>query len=154
MIAAIIAALDHRGAAKFTAPNHESIFEHVALFQIFDERGARLIGLLAILFEIGDEIAVLVPRFMEELHETNAALDQTPREEAIVGEGGCTGFGAVHFQDMFGLFSDIHQFGRAGLHAIGHFVRIDARRDFRISDHVEMFLIEFFDRVERIALRL
>src|SRR6516162_3354666 len=99
MVAAIVAALDHRSAAEFAAPDDECVVEHVALLQIFDKRGASLISPLAIFFEIGDEIAMLIPGFMEKLDKTNATFDETPREKAIVGEGRCAGFSAVRLEN-------------------------------------------------------
>ena len=36
----------HRRATEFAAPDHERVFQKTALFQIFDERGARLIDFL------------------------------------------------------------------------------------------------------------
>src|SRR5438270_5322434 len=85
MIASIIAALDHGGPAKFTAPDYQGILEHVALLEIFDQRRAGLIGVLAVLLEIGGEIDVLVPGFVKELDEAHAALDQPSRQETVIG---------------------------------------------------------------------
>ena len=42
------AGLDHRRAAKLTAPDDERAVEQAALFEIFDERGAGLIGAFAV----------------------------------------------------------------------------------------------------------
>src|SRR5262249_59029654 len=70
-------------APKFSAPNHERLVEHPALFQIRDERARCLISLLALQPDIARQIAVLVPAAMEKLDETHAALGQAPRQNAI-----------------------------------------------------------------------
>ena len=80
MIATIAAALDHGGAAKFAAPNNQCFIEETTLLEIFDECGGSLIGVFAIFLQVGYEVAVLIPCFMEKLDETNAALDQAARE--------------------------------------------------------------------------
>ena len=138
MIAAIVAAaLHHRRAAKLAAPEHERVVEQAALFQIAHQRGAGLIGVLAVLGEVLLEIAVLVPGFVEQLHETHAALEQAPGQQAVVGERRLARLGAVHVENVLRLPRQVHQFRGAGLHAIGHLERVDARGDFRIADHIE-----------------
>src|SRR5436190_12668762 len=84
MIAAVVAALDHWRAAKFAAPDDQRLIEQTALLEVFEQRRARLIRIKAILLEIFDQVAVLVPGFVEELNVTHAALDQPPREKAVV----------------------------------------------------------------------
>ena len=42
--------------------------------------GAGLVGVLGILFEIGDKITVLIPGLVEQLDEPNAAFDEAPGE--------------------------------------------------------------------------
>jgi len=63
------------------------------------------------------------------LHETDAALDQAAREQAVVREGNFARLSAVHFVDGFWLSGDVHEFGRAGLHFEGHLEGIDAGGD-------------------------
>ena len=65
MIAPIIAALNHRSAAKLTAPDDESRIEQPALLEILDQCRAGLVRVVAVLFQISREIPVLVPRFVE-----------------------------------------------------------------------------------------
>src|SRR5438105_11602042 len=73
MVAPIVASpLHHRGAAKFAAPDDEGVLQHAALLEVLDERGAGFVGVLAVLFEVADEVAVLVPGFVEDLHEADA----------------------------------------------------------------------------------
>src|SRR5262249_53452724 len=57
------------GATEFTAPDHERVVEHAALLQILHERGARLVGILALLLDSLGQIAVLVPTAMIKLDE-------------------------------------------------------------------------------------
>lgn len=80
MIAAdSLAALAHRGAAEFSAPDHEGVFSHPALFEIEDESGARLIDVLADLFEVAVEVlagtAGAVQGGIVKLHEARAAFE-------------------------------------------------------------------------------
>src|SRR5262245_44600030 len=53
-----------------------------------------------------------------ELHETDAALDEPPREQAVAAKDG--GFALVHAVETAGLLGfagDIHRLGGMGLHA-------------------------------------
>jgi hypothetical protein len=63
-----------------------------------------------------------VPAPVEQLHEADAALDQPPRQQAVVGERFLAGLGAVEFLDVVRLAGDVHDFGDFRLHAKGHFV--------------------------------
>src|SRR5688572_28728215 len=84
MVAA--AALPHRRASKLTTPQYERVFQHSALLQILHERGGRLIAELADLLHPVVEIAMVVPAAMIQLDESDAALRQTSREQAVGGE--------------------------------------------------------------------
>ena len=52
MVAAVGAALHHRRAAKLAAPDHQRVVEQAALLQILDQRGAGLVGVVAVLLEV------------------------------------------------------------------------------------------------------
>jgi len=78
--------MDHGSTSKFAAKNDQGVIEYSALFEIFDESGAGLINVFTVLLETTNETSVLVPRFVEELDEANATLDETPGEEGVVGE--------------------------------------------------------------------
>ena len=68
MVSTIIAtALDHRCPSKLSAPNHQRVFEQPSLLEILEQCRASLIGILAILFKIIDQVAVLIPSFVKEL---------------------------------------------------------------------------------------
>jgi hypothetical protein len=61
VVASVVAALDHWSATEFAAENDESVFQHPALLQVFDECAAGLVNVLAIFLETADEAAVLIP---------------------------------------------------------------------------------------------
>ena len=117
VIATVGAALGHGGAAEFTTEDDEGVFEHAALFEIFDERSTGLIDILAVLFEASDEAAVLVPGFVEEFDKADASFDESTGEEAIVGEGTFAGFGSVFLLNVLRFESDIGHLGSDILHA-------------------------------------
>jgi hypothetical protein len=154
MVAPVIATLHHRRAAELAAPNDEGVFEQAALFQVHDEGGAGLVGVLAVFLQVGREIAVLVPGFVEDLHETHSAFDQASGEQDRAGEIGLARLDAVQVEDVFWLLRQVHQVRRAGLHPVSHLERVDARGDLRITNHIEMFLVQLLDRVERVPLHL
>ena len=64
-------------AAKLSTPDHERIFQEAALFEILDECGRSLVGLLALALDAAGQSAVLVPTLVEELHEAYAFLDES-----------------------------------------------------------------------------
>ena len=79
MISSIITALNHRRAAELADPNQEGVFEHALLLQVLHQRRAGLVRVVTILFEVIDEIAVLVPGLVKKLHESNTPLYQPAR---------------------------------------------------------------------------
>jgi len=56
-------------------PGKSSFANNFLLARRLVERGARPVGIQTVLLEILHQVPVLVPGFMEELHETNAAFD-------------------------------------------------------------------------------
>src|SRR5437763_4839208 len=117
MVSSVITTLDHRCAPKFSAPDYERVLQHPALFQVLDQRGAGLVRVAAILLEVSDQIAVLVPGFVEKLNKAHATFNEPPREQTIIRKGRLARLSAVHFKDVLWFFANIHQFRRAGLHA-------------------------------------
>src|SRR5215203_1902129 len=75
MIAAVIVfgepALTVHRTPKFTAPDHQRVIEHSALFQIADERGRRLIRFHASLRQTFRKLSVMIPIAVVKLNETN-----------------------------------------------------------------------------------
>ena len=134
MVAAVVAALHHRRAAEFAAPNHQRVFEQAALLEILDERGAGLVGVRDSSWsDVSDQVAMLVPGFVVELHEAHAALDQPAGEQAIVGKRRLARLGAVQLEHVLRFLGRIHQLRRAALHPEGHLEGVDARGDLRIA---------------------
>src|SRR5690606_3381947 len=81
VVAAVAAvALDHRRTPELTAPNHQGVVEQTAHLGIAPERRAGLVGVEAILLKVVLEVAVLLPRLVEQLHKPHAALDEPPRQ--------------------------------------------------------------------------
>ena len=62
-----------------------------------------------------------------------------------------TGFCPVKFQDVFGLFVDVHHFGHGHLHAVSQFVLRDARQRFGIADVLVLVFVEVLNGVQRFA---
>ena len=69
------AALRHRRATELAAPDDEGVVEEAAFFEIADEGGARFLGDVAVVPESLCQFVVLVPAVVEELDETDAALE-------------------------------------------------------------------------------
>src|SRR5687767_15284967 len=69
MVAAVIAALDHRRAAEFASPDDDGVLQEAPLLEIHNEGGAGLVGVEGVLLHAGRQVAVLVPRFVKELDE-------------------------------------------------------------------------------------
>ena len=65
------------------APDDQRVVEPAALLQVFDQRGARLVGVAALDFKLRREIAVMIPAGVEALHEADAALDSAAADRAI-----------------------------------------------------------------------
>ena len=78
------------------------------MLEIFDQGGASLVGVLTVLFEVSDEVAVLVPGFVEDFDEAHATLDQPPREQTSVREGSFAWLGAIHFEGLLRFLGKIH----------------------------------------------
>ena len=94
----------HRGAAELAAPHDERVIEHPALLQILHQRGRRAIGLLAQRRERGGDVVdarrpVVIPAPVVELDETDAALDEAAREQAVVRKRRRSGLGTVELVD-------------------------------------------------------
>lgn len=148
------AALDHGGAAEFPAPDDERVIQEAALLEVLDEGGIGLIGGFALGGDATFDIGVVVPGFVEELDEANAAFDEASGEEAIVRVGSLAGFGSIEVEDVFGFAGQIDQFRCAELHPVGHFEAVDPGIDLGVSDDAEFVLVEFLEGVEGLALEV
>ena len=94
--------------------------------------------------------AVMVPSSVIELNKTNTAFHQTSRQQTIVGKGSLARLSAIHLVNVFRLFGNLHQFGNARLHTIGHFIGSNARRYFRICKLNGAHLIEISQGIQRL----
>src|SRR5262245_47805804 len=87
MIAPVIGlgqtALRINGPTEFPAPDYQRIVEHSSLFQIYNQRGGRLISILSLFRDVFRQIPVLIPAAMEELNETDSAFGHSTRQNAI-----------------------------------------------------------------------
>jgi hypothetical protein len=153
VVAAVGAALHHRRAAELAAPDHQSVVQHPPLLQVGDQRRRSLIGVLAVLLQVGDEVAVLVPGFVVDLHEADPFLDEPAGQQGRVRVGVLARLGPVEVERLLVLLRDVHHLRRGVLHPVGHLVAADARGDFGIADGVEAELIEGVDGIERVLLR-
>src|SRR4051812_3006927 len=70
VVAAVVAALHHRRTAEFAAPNDDRVLQEAALLEVLDKGGAGAVGFVAVVADGARQVAVLVPGFVEELHET------------------------------------------------------------------------------------
>lgn len=91
MVAAVVSSLDHRRAAELTAPDNQAIVEHPALFQVDQQGGAGLVVVVAVPFQVVDQVAVLVPGFMEDLDKPYPALGQSTGRQAGIGNDDLSG---------------------------------------------------------------
>src|SRR5947207_2985927 len=94
--------------AELAAPDHERIVEHPALLEVRDQRRASLVGLAALDLDRGRKVGVLIPALMIDLDETNAALCQSPCEEAIRGKSTrAPRVLSVHLEDLCRFFGEV-----------------------------------------------
>src|SRR6266568_2303566 len=127
MIATVVVlfnlALAIDGTAEFTAPNDQSVVQQTALLEVLDQRGARLVGVQALLFDALGQISVLIPAAMVELNETHPTLGHAAGEQTVVGEGAwLLHVRPVHFEQPLRFFGNVRQFGHGGLHPERNFV--------------------------------
>src|SRR5688572_1684739 len=135
-------ALHISGAAEFATPDDQGFLEQSALFEIEDERGARLIDILALERQMLRELSVLIPAAMIELDETNAAFNQPPREQTIRGKRPrFTRIFAVKLERAGGFARNIHQLRDARLHPVSHLVLGNPRLDLGIADALKGGLV-------------
>ena len=90
MVAAVVvlgeASLAVDGAAELAAPNDERVFEHSAVFEVFNQRASGLIGVFGLFANALGEFNVLVPATVEELDEANAPLRQPPCKRQLAAK--------------------------------------------------------------------
>ena len=79
-------ALDHRSAAELTAPEDERIVEQPALFEVLYQGGTGAIGVGGLFLNAFEDFAVMIPAFVEKLHEADPAFDEAAREQTVQSE--------------------------------------------------------------------
>ncbi len=94
---------------------------------------------------------MVVPIAMAELDEADAALGEAAGEEAVVGEGGFAGRGAVEVEHVLRLLGEVGELGDAGLHAEGELVVFDLRGDGRVAEPAEGDAVEVVHGVDQLA---
>src|SRR5262249_29415308 len=91
VVIAAVGTLGHRRAAEFAGPDNKRRFEQATRFEVFEQCGDRLIDRAGIVLVALLQLAVLVPAVAihlrtSQLDEPNAALDESPGNEALEGE--------------------------------------------------------------------
>ena len=156
MVAAVVVfgqgALAIDGPAKFPSPDDEGIIEEAPVFQILNEGGGGLIGVVGLSGELLREAFVLIPAHVEQLDETGAAFAQASGEDAVGSVGtSFAGLGSVVFEYGIGFGAEVGQLGHRGLHPVGQFVLSDSCRDFRIAKLIQFDLIDCRNVIEHAA---
>src|SRR6266704_2355183 len=110
--------------------------EQAARLEVLDERGGGLIGLAATVHQVALDTLMVVPDLAvdEELHETDAPLDEAPGDEAARAVFTRDRFvQAVELFRGFAFSGEIERLLRSGLHPRGEFVAGDARFKVRLA---------------------
>src|SRR5262249_48366631 len=89
VVIAAALAIDHRCAAKFAGPDDQSSLQQAALLEVFQQTGNGLVALVGVAFLILLQLVVGLPAVFHrvvdavvDLHDTDAALDETSSEQA------------------------------------------------------------------------
>ena len=78
--------LSERGAAELAAPDDQRVVQHPASLEVAHQRRRRTLRVLALLLELGEEVPVLVPAGVHQLHEPDAPFEQPAGDQAVVRE--------------------------------------------------------------------
>ena len=144
-------ALAHRRAAELAAPEDEGVLEQPATLEVADQRRRGLVDLTRAQLDVALDPAVVIPGPVVELHEAHAALEQSPREQAVGGVGAIRALGPVELEHVLRLVREVYELGHRGLHAEGQLVLGDARAQDRID--VSREPVELAHGVHDLALR-
>ena len=124
---------------ELSAPDQECLVPESGPLQVFDQGRHGLVGLVAVERVVLDAVHVAVPGFGSvsaarvELDETDALLDEPPRDEALAAEvGGETVVEPVHLPGLLVLLLQVHHLGGRGLHPVGQLVGVDPGGQFRL----------------------
>src|SRR5207245_1964044 len=86
-------------APELAAPDTEGVTQQAALPEFLNQRGGRLVGVVALAADSLGEFVMLIPAAVIKLNEAHTALGEAPREDAIGGVGArLGGFRAVKLE--------------------------------------------------------
>ena len=148
------AALSHRRAPEFAAPEDERVVEQTSLLEILDQRRRRLVHVLRGHRHVLLDVAVMIPRAMVELNHPHATLGEPARHEAVRGETAVARLlDAIAVEDVLRLVAEVGQLRHGRLHAKRHLVLRDARGDFRIDPFRRKHPVQAIDLLHHLTLR-
>ena len=141
------------GAPELAAEHNQSVVEHTALTEVFQQSRDRAIHRAALVGEsiadvLGRSRAMEIPAPVEELDVADSLFHQSPRQEAVVGETRFTGFGAVGLEGGRCLAVDVHDFRHRHLHPEGQLVLGDPGSGLGMSQLLGLQLVEVAQGVE------
>ena len=157
VVVAALALFAHRHAAELAAPDHQRVVPQAAALQVGEQRGDGAVGAAAHLGVITEDIVVSVPAVRVarvKLHEPDAPLQQSPREQTARAELGGLGIAqAVKLLSLRRLLRQIDRLGRGRLHAVGKLIRRDAGRELvGLTVLAPVFAIELLREVQHAPL--
>ena len=96
-------------AAEFSAPNDQRFIEHAETLEVFNQRGASLIDVLALRFMLARQIAVCIPTAMKNLNVAHTSFGQPTSVQATGGEGArLSRFFTVQLERLIGFAGQVH----------------------------------------------
>ena len=146
------AALCHRSASELAAPDDQCVVKQPAALEVVDEGGGALIDEFGGDCHAFFQIAVVIPAAVIELNETNAALGEATRHQAVAGEAAIAGCAAVFGDDARIFFGEIGEFGDCHLHAEGELILGDAVGNTGVIDDFGVILVELVDGFDEFGL--
>ena len=123
-----VVAVGRRRPPKLAAPDHERVIEHVAVFEIGEERVQRLVAFGG-QFTVPLVVQVVrVPAAVPDLHEPHAVLDQPAGQQQLTA----LPLFPVAFADVLGLAGEVEGVLGFDLHAKRGLERLDAAVEDRL----------------------
>ena len=120
--------------AEFAGPNDERIIEHAAFFEVFDERGHRLIDRTDPRGVPSLEVIVAVPAAGKYLHEAHTLLNKPTGHQTLAAEfSRLLAIHAVRLTDVLRFAFHVDDARHLGLHAEGEFVATHARGEILVA---------------------
>jgi hypothetical protein len=119
---------------ELAAPDDERIVEQATLFEVGEQAGRGLVGIITLTLDGPGQSAVVIPAHVEKLDEAYVAFAEAAGEEAI----GSVGTRALHIrtievEDVLRFLRQVKQVRHARLHAEGHLILRDARLDLGVA---------------------